>query len=198
MMAENVDKKLRNEIKPENTSPDDRQLLARFNKGDKKAFDELVKKHRQYVANLTSRLLGWEAEVEDVVQEVFVSVWENAGKFRGESAFRTWLIRITVNQCRSWKRKRFWKTHLFAKFKKSIPSSEENRENKAITAELYSQIKNVVKSLPTKYREVVVLRYLQEMKVKQIQKVLGLSRNVIDVRLSRARKLLKELLKDKV
>src|SRR5438552_617773 len=63
-------------------------------------FERLVELHQPRVAKLAQRLLGWPADVEDVVQEVFVAAWRSFERFRGESRPQTWLMRITINQCR--------------------------------------------------------------------------------------------------
>ncbi|MCZ6683421.1 MAG: sigma factor, partial [Planctomycetota bacterium] len=64
------------------------------------ALDTLVRAHREPVARLAGRLLGWSPDVEEVVQEVFVSALTAMGGFRGRSSIETWLSRITINKCR--------------------------------------------------------------------------------------------------
>ena len=72
-------------------------LVARAQRGDRGAFTELFRRHRADVARLVFRVLGRPADVEDVVQEVFLQVHKSLGDFRGQSKFGTWLHRVTIN-----------------------------------------------------------------------------------------------------
>ncbi|UQA58787.1 sigma-70 family RNA polymerase sigma factor [Polyangium aurulentum] len=73
------------------------ELLRRARSGDRAAFAELYRRHREDVARLVFRMIGRASEVEDVVQEVFLQVHKSLGDFRGQSKFSTWLHRVTVN-----------------------------------------------------------------------------------------------------
>ena len=97
------------------TGPGDERLREGPGRDDVSAFGGLIAEHERCVAGLAYRLLGWRADVEDVVQDVFVAALENLPRFRGECRLATWLYRITVNQCRRQRRKRllrhkFWGT----------------------------------------------------------------------------------------
>lgn len=76
---------------------DERGLIARLQRRDEAAFNELVLRHQGPVYRLLARMLGDEAEAQDVAQEVFVSVFKSIGDFRGDSALATWLYRIAMN-----------------------------------------------------------------------------------------------------
>ena len=82
----------------------DRQLIARASKGDVDAFSRLVRAYSDLVYRGAARMVGSE-DAQDAAQEVWVRVWANIKSFRGESAFSTWLYRITVNTCLSVQRK---------------------------------------------------------------------------------------------
>jgi len=85
---------------------DDEILLGRFKRGDEAAFDEIVLRFQHEIAALANRLLAWSDDVDDVVQEVFLAVYLNLRRFRGESSLRSWIFTITVNRCRTRERKR--------------------------------------------------------------------------------------------
>ncbi|MFQ5807930.1 MAG: RNA polymerase sigma factor [Phycisphaerae bacterium] len=156
------------------------------------SFDELVAGHRQRVARLCFRLLGWREDVEDVVQEVFLAAFGALPKFRGHSSVSTWLTRITVNACRSHVRRRLRLRRLFLGTRESTkPRIGQPAERELMDHERCERVRRAVRKLPPKYREVVVLRYLEELAVPEIGQVLGLSRNAVEVRLSRARRQLK-------
>ena len=83
----------------------DSQLVKRVQKGDKRAFDLLVIKYQHKILGLVSRYIKDRSEVEDVAQEAFVKAYRALPKFRGDSAFYTWLYRLVFNLCLDLKRK---------------------------------------------------------------------------------------------
>src|SRR5918998_2620702 len=85
-------------------SAEERALISRASRGDVDAFSNLVGTHSALVRGVTLSMLGGQ-EAEDASQEVWVRVWANMKSFRGDSAFSTWLYRITVNTCLSVRRK---------------------------------------------------------------------------------------------
>src|SRR5215210_9275398 len=85
-------------------SAEERALISRASRGDVEAFSKLVDAHSALVRGVTLRMLGGQ-EAQDASQEVWVRVWANIKSFRGDSAFSTWLHRITVNTCLSFRRK---------------------------------------------------------------------------------------------
>lgn len=160
-------------------------------------FDELVAEHQQRIARLCYRLLGWRQDVEDVVQEVFLAALRGLPEFRGQSDVATWLTRIAINTCRAHLRKRFLRLRRPAAW----PGGPERpsawpAERRLMDRERFERVRRAVRKLPPKYREVVVLRYLEEMPLPEIAEVLELSRNAVEVRLNRARKRLKQDLAD--
>ena len=166
-------------------------------RGDPAALDWLVRNHRDRVAALAYRLLGWSDEVDDVVQDVFVSALSNLHRFRGDCSVATWLNTITVNTCRN-----RWRTRLLrGRFFKPRAESDEPRAVEAagrptMPRESFDSVRAAVRALPARYREVVVLRYLAEMPVSEISSVLELKPNAVQVRLKRARERLRRALKD--
>jgi RNA polymerase sigma-70 factor (ECF subfamily) len=152
------------------------------------SFEQLVADHRQRVARLAYRLLGWRDEVEDVVQDVFVSAFANMDRFRADSSVSTWLTAITVNKCRSHLRRRFLRIRWLADARRAATVKRgAAAEVEALDRESFEQVRRAVRALPDRDREVIVLRYLEEMPVSEMAAVLGASRNAVEVRLSRAR-----------
>jgi RNA polymerase sigma-70 factor (ECF subfamily) len=171
---------------------DDLRLVDQFKCGDGSAFDRIVNEYAADVRVLANRLMGWDGDVEDVVQEVFLSAFTGLKKFKGRSSLRTWLYSITINKCRSHRRKKMIRLRAF-------PGNEVKHDlaataSDSMTAGDFDQVRKAVRSLPFKYCEVVVLRYLQESSIEKMCEVLGLPANVIHVRLSRARAMLKQKL----
>ena len=162
--------------------------------GPEQSFEEIVAAHQEMVWRLARRLLAWPEDVDDVVQEVFLRVLRNLGQFRGESRVESWLWRITVNTCRSWQRGRAVRLRLVHR------AAEQGGFVGAAAAEVLldreeaRRVREAVAALPQKYREVVVLRYLEGLAVKEVAEVLGLTPTAVGVRLSRAREKLRRKL----
>ena len=171
-------------------------LVQRLVRGDRSVFDEIVEQQQRRIARLAYRLLGWSDEVEDVVQEVFLKVFKNLAHFRGQSSLETWLTTITVNTCRSWRRKRLMRWNLLRRCQQRTSEDLEGSKEPKSESDTYATARKAVQKLPTRYREVIVLRYLEQLPTVQVASILGLKRNAVEVRLNRARAILKERLAD--
>lgn len=179
----------------EATYPDDDRFVARLLGADPTAFAELIAQHGDRVAALVRRLLGWRDDIEDVVQDVFVSVWTSLPRFRRESQVATWLFRIAVNECRRHRRRRVRWLRFWQRQGPPEPGVIGNAAaHSATQRETCERIRAAVRRLPQRYREVVVLRYLEGLPVTDIAQILNLERNGVEVRLTRARARLKESL----
>ena len=167
----------------------DDQLLAT----DSSSFDKLVEQHRTQVGGLCYRLLGWNAEIEDVVQDVFLAVLKALPSFRGQSSISTWITRIAINACRAHSRKRSLRLRLFNRASRGRePPLERATAEGMLERERAARVRTAIRKLPVKYREVVVLKYLEELTVPEIAEVLDLNAGAIEVRLNRARKRMKK------
>lgn len=194
VMAGSTIRQAARRIRPE--SQLEEQLAERYIRGDESAFEEIVASYQGYVAGLTYRLLGWGGDVEDVVQEVFLAVFRNLGKFRGDSSLNTWLTAITVNKCRSWRRKHLLKMKLLKIAGRQKQAAPPRSDQGVMNRETFDRVRRTLQGLPGYYREVMVLHYMEEMPITEVAEVLGLRRNVVDVRLSRARARIREKLAD--
>jgi len=153
------------------------------------SFEKLVEEHRDRVARLCYRLTGWGGEVDDIVQDVFLAAFKGLPKFRGDSEAATWLTRIAINACRAHLRKRWLRLRLFAEAPESVATDvSRSVEQEMIYRERLECVRAQVRQLPLKYREAIVLRYLEELSVKEIADVLGLGKSAVEVRLNRARR----------
>ncbi len=170
-------------------------LVERFRQGDDSAFDGIVQRHTADVAALANRLLGWPQDVDDVVQDVFLAAFTGLRKFRGDCGLRTWLFTITVNMCRRRQRRQVFRIRTVA-IDEGSPDlyAEENAERAAMDSEIFARVRRAVRALPPKYREVVVLRYLQGLETSEMCELLGITANAIQVRLTRAKQQLRESL----
>jgi RNA polymerase sigma-70 factor (ECF subfamily) len=172
---------------------DDEVLVERFSRGDESAFNRIVEYYSADVTALANRLLGWPGEVEDVIQDIFLSAFLGLKRFRCECSLKTWLFTITINKCRSYRYKRMLRLRRFLQdADKASLSSAHPAHKTPMDAETFNRVRRAVAALPAKYREPVILRYLQELSTSQISRMLGISKSALQVRLNRARKRLKQ------
>lgn len=177
---------------------DDDRLIERFVLGERPAFERIVGLHGQRVARLAHRLLGWPDDVDDVVQEVFLAAWRHRKKFRGKDEARaldSWLNTITVNRCRTLRRRRLarWSRLKESQAQRSS-KADQAADAKALVDDRSALVRDAVRRLPVRDREVLVLHYLEQTPIAELGQMLGLSRNAVDVRLHRARNRLRQQL----
>ncbi len=175
---------------------EEQDLVARFRRGDDSAFDRIVERHAAEVAALASRLLGWPGDVDDVVQDVFVAAFLGLKRFRGECRLRTWLFTITVNKCRSHRFRRRRLRSVTMEEAQAVESPDRAGDQAAMDEETSARVRRAVQVLPQKYREAVILRYLQGLEPAEMGELLNMTVNSVQVRLNRARKRLREQLGD--
>lgn len=172
-------------------------LEKRFRQGDRTAFDQVVETYGTMVQRLVYRLSGWDSDCEDIVQDVFLAALAHQSKFRGQSGLRTWLFRIAVNKCRSHQfRKKLWRR--FSKDSSDSGGSHTINDpaHDFVQQEKTIHIRRAVRALPAKYRDAVVLKYLEELPTDEILAILNIHESTLYTRLSRARAMLQETLSD--
>jgi RNA polymerase sigma-70 factor, ECF subfamily len=170
------------------------ESIARAASGDAGAFAQLVAQCEVPVTRLVHRLLGWRGDVDDVVQEVFVAVFTHLRQFRGECRVSTWVYGIAVNECRRARRFRFRRWRLWTA-RPSTPAAADTAD-RMDADERNAHVRTAMERLPRRDHEVLVLRYLESLEISEISAILGLARNVVEVRLTRARARLRALLAD--
>lgn len=158
--------------------------------------ERLISLMEQYGASLNklafTYLKDW-ARSEDVVQEVFMSCYKNLDDFREESAYRTWLYRITVNQCIDIIRKKNLLDYFSIKeLKEYFIKKDNSAENEMLKKNDEHDLAKHVMSLPLKYREVVVLFYYEDLSINEISLITNINVQTIKTRLKRAKEQLKK------
>ncbi len=182
---------------PGSSDSEDGTLIERFLRGDRAALARIVDLHQPRISRLAFRLLGWRGEVEDVVQEVFVAAIQGLHRFRGQSSLATWLMALTINQCRRQRRRRLFQWVFWSRRKAEAGATNAAPADQAVIGgERAGQVRQAVANLPARYREVIVLRYLEELDIEQITQMLRLSRSAVEVRLCRGREQLREVLRE--
>ncbi len=174
-------------------SDPDEATIARFLGGDREAFELLFERYGPYVYNIVRGVLDSEDDANDVTQEVFLQVYRSLHRFRRGSRFTTWLYRIALNRAldaaRSHRRRR-WVSFGETLDNKADPDGDPAQDVEARSAE--DEVRRVLAGMDPKHRDVLVLRYLQDMDIEEIAEVLGCSVGAAKVRLFRARQKFRE------
>lgn len=154
--------------------------------------EALIDAHGNHILRLCVLYLGDRQMAEDAFQETMLKAWRALDTFRGECGERTWLSRIAVNTCRDIMRRGWFRLWRKSAGEEPLEQIEEEPQ------QMYGEVTSAVLALPRKYREVIVLYYYQEMKVREIAQALGQSANSVSTRLRRARALLSQTLKEDI
>jgi RNA polymerase sigma-70 factor (ECF subfamily) len=164
--------------------------------GDLTAFEEIYRRHHRRVFSLCQRMLQSATDAEDLTQEVFIQLYRKIGSFRGDSAFTTWLHRLTVNQVLMYFRKRsvkFEKTTEDGETPVQILHGTENARKMPIVDKI--ALENAVAALPPGYRIVFVLHDVEGYEHEEVARILGCAVGTSKSQLHKARLKLRKLLK---
>lgn len=171
--------------------------IQRLIAGDGLEFDRFVEQYQPRIARLVSRLLGWSQDTNDVVQDVIVDALKGFKAFRQESSVDTWLTRVTINACRRHQR-RLVLRRMGLRILTARNEHDKNaaKSDSGFDDETLASVRSAVQELPTREREVIVLRYLEQIPIAQIAALLGISKNNTEVRLHRGRERLRQQLSE--
>ncbi len=154
---------------------EDQNLAEKAADGDVQAFAQLVRSHSGLVYRVAVRILNV-GEAQDASQEVWIRVWRNIRKFRGESAFSTWLYKITVNTCLSVLRKE--QTREMREFGDELPylpvtpSIENDPETAALAAERRGELLRELEHVRADHRAALVLRHMEGLSYAEVAQIL--------------------------
>jgi RNA polymerase sigma-70 factor, ECF subfamily len=177
-----------------NTATPDDVLIGRIAAGDKLAMQVLFARHHVRVYRFVLRLVRNEANAEDLISEVFLDVWRQAGRFEGRSSVSTWLLSIARFKALSSLRKKT-DAELDEEVAESIEDDGDSPEVTIQKKDKASAIRECLNHLSTEHREIVDLVYYHEKSVEEASQILGIPENTVKTRLFYARKRLSDLLK---
>jgi RNA polymerase sigma-70 factor (ECF subfamily) len=178
----------------------DSELVSRAQKGDEGAFTELFRRHSERVFRLALSVLGrgFEAEAEEIAQEVFLKVHHSLGLFRGQAKVSSWIYRITFNHAMNLKtRARYRRPHLDDGALSEKVSAEPNPHSQLETAQRDRALAACIESLPDVYQSALRLHYWLGASVAEAADLLDVPENTIKSYLYRARQLLDSMLKER-
>jgi len=176
---------------------EDRLLVQQILSGDKEAYAVLVQRYQRKVRGYCQSMLGDPVQADEAAQDSFVKAYQSLSKFRGDSAFSTWLYRITTNHCLDMLRRRkrrptvSWDALMEQEtgFLQKLASTEAQA---ASTLENRDLADKILSTLPADYRTLLTLREAEGLSYEELGTVLHCSVDAVKSRLSRARKAMQE------
>lgn len=185
--------------------PSESRFIERLRGRDERAFNDLVQRYEQRVFRLVFRMLGRRDEAEDMVQEVFVQVFKAVESFRGDSKLSTWIYRIAINLCKNrakyLSRRRSEAQDEFEQMSewrslhegRGVTVGETNRPDQVVQGyQLETIVRLSIAQLDADFREVLVLRDIEDLPYEDIMEITGLPEGTVKSRIHRARAMLKQ------
>ncbi len=181
---------------------DEKTIIEQVLAGDNNAFGQLVELYQDRVYNLALRMCGNQDDAFDLSQEAFFRAWRGLSGFQFESAFSTWLFRLTSNVCLDWLRakKRRPTVSLTTvddedqEVQMELPEPGKSPEELLLAAEDREALAKAMNQLPVEYRQILTLRAIDDLSYTQIAEILKLREGTVKSRLNRARAALRKKL----
>jgi RNA polymerase sigma-70 factor (ECF subfamily) len=181
----------------------DQLLVERVQKGDKRAFDLLIQKYQHRIVSLVSRYVSDSSEAQDVAQEAFIKAYRAIGRFRGDSAFYTWLYRIAINTAKNWivaKNRRPPSSDIDAVDAEQYDMDSRLKErstpeNELMREEIERTVYDTIALLPEDLRTAIMLREMDGMSYEEIATTMECPIGTVRSRIFRAREAIDEKLK---
>ena len=177
-------------------STDENPLIRECLSGDRDKYAVLVDRYKTMVYSVAYRMLGDAEAANDMAQESFISAYAGLNSFHFGSKFSSWLYRIAVNKCRDYLRGKKEMVSLDAIAEVSA-CRDLTPEEAASCRQTEDVIQKALNMLPEEYRELIILKHIEELDYKEIAAILGVGVNALKVRSHRGREMLKKILQEK-
>jgi RNA polymerase sigma-70 factor (ECF subfamily) len=173
----------------------DEALMAQVARGDRRAYQQLARRHLPAMLGLARRILGNAADAEDVAQEAMLRVWTHAPRWQPLAAFRTWLTRVVVNLCLDRKRRAPWVAlEAAGEIEDPAPDAGERAE----AAERERRLTAAIAELPARQRAAITLTYGEGMSNAQVAEMLDATVSAVETLLVRGKQNLRRALDDMI
>lgn len=171
----------------------DLELVQSLTGGDDGALHALMERHGRWVRGVVFSVLGDHDDLDDVCQQVWLSVWRNSRSLQDAAKWRAWLYRLARNVALDAGRRKTHRRRLWQRVKNYLrpPASAPPVDRDLIAREQHQRVLDAIGSMSEAYRQVFVMRHLEGLSYADIAKVTGLSVEGVETRLVRARRLLK-------
>lgn len=179
------------------TELSDAELVRRAREGDRRAYGEIVGRYQAAIVRRAERVLRNSAAAEDAAQEAFVRAYAYLDSYDGKHRLYTWLARIVTNVCLSQLSSQQWQTRPLEDAL-AVPleaAEDDDPERAALANEREAALQQAIDGLPQKYRDVLILRYWQDLAYDEIASLTKQSLGAVKTQLHRARHLLAEHLR---
>jgi RNA polymerase sigma-70 factor (family 1) len=174
--------------------PDDTELVARLQKGDVKAFDLVYDKYAGKLYGFGLKYLKSTAEAEELVQSVFLKLWENYKGLNTESSFKSYLFTIAYNEiCRLFRKRNYWKKFVTETMHDNNFSSSEAEESITYQSVL-ERVNQIINILPAKQKSIFLMSRIDGKSSKEIAGEVGLSPGTVDNYISESLKFIRSML----
>ena len=177
----------------------DDEVIASVRRGEIETFEVIMRRYNQRLYRTVYGILGTDSETEDVIQDAYVRAYTHLDQFAGRASFSTWLVRIAIHEALRRARRRRREGSLeatpAAEYDESSTNTVTDPEGVTLAREIEGRLEVAVKSLPTIYRVAFLLREVEKLSTDETASCLGISREVVKVRLHRARAMLREALR---
>ncbi|OIJ21587.1 RNA polymerase sigma factor SigW [Anaerobacillus alkalidiazotrophicus] len=179
-----------------------KRIIIDVKKGDQEAFAELVELYKDKVYQISYRMVGNVHEAQDIAQEAFLRAYMNIDTYDLDRKFSTWLFRIVTNLSIDRLRKKKPDFYLDQEvdgtegltLASQIAATDELPEDQVITYELQDWIQGEILNLPPKYRSAIILKYIEDLSLKEISEILDLPIATVKTRIHRGREALRKRL----
>lgn len=175
----------------------DAQIIEKVRKGETNLFSELVLRYQNKIFAYIYKIVNQKEEAEDVVQETFIKVYKNINSFDADRKFSSWIYRISHNEAINHLKKYRKATVLSydgSEYLLNSLKTERNLIKELINSEDYQVLKTALDKLPLKYKEVIILKYLEEKSYEEISQILEKPIATVGTLINRAKAQLKNLL----
>jgi RNA polymerase sigma-70 factor (ECF subfamily) len=171
--------------------PTDAQLVARSLVQDHEAFGQLIDRHASAIINLAYRMVGNQAEAEDLAQETFLAAFKALPAFRADAKFSTWLYRIASNKCKDWLRvKRPGQGQHDVDVDEQLDLhvvEDRTPETLLSQQQVAQQLERAIQRLPVLYREAFVLKHIEGLSYEEMEDIVGVSGDTLKMRVYKGR-----------
>jgi RNA polymerase sigma-70 factor (ECF subfamily) len=169
----------------------DAQLVARSLARDQEAFGQLIDRHASTIVNLAYRMVGNQAEAEDLAQEAFLAAFKALPTFRADAKFSTWLYRIASNKCKDWlrvKRPGQGQYDVGADEQLDLHVADgRTPEDLLSQQQVAKELNQAIQRLPPLYREAFVLKHIEGLSYEEMGEILGVSGDTLKMRVYKGR-----------
>ncbi len=170
------------------------EIIRRIQKGDRKAYEIIVRQYRMPLFNLALRMTGSYDDADDLAQDAFVAAYQSLNRFDAQKRFFPWIYTIALNHIRNHLKKKQRQYGETCVDENSVPADIPTPEQAAIRHQASAQLERFLQRLPAEMREAVILRYYQGLSFDNISEILNISQSAAKMRVYRGVNRLKELM----